>query len=326
MPLRHWLLSGSLTLLVACARVSVAPEPPRAPAGDMLAKTVSKHRQLALHYQEAGDLAAAAVHWQVVSLLAPGEKGYKRELASTRAAIAQISKDQLAAGLAAMRNGDSERATRAMLKVLAVDPENVQASRALRDMERQKLASIQAQRAARARQEDAMGASGASRAAPRQRASDGSETYDLEQGLEMFKGGDVSGGLRELRRFVDANPNDRVARERIGAAVYERGQVLENEGAREQALSLYEQARQLRGDAGPGWEAHVQALRAELGDDYYAQGMRSYRTDVPLAIKQWETSLRYDPKNLKSASRLQEARKVQDKLKRLPLSGTGPGK
>jgi tetratricopeptide (TPR) repeat protein len=319
--LRHWLLSASLAFLTACARMPGPPGPPAAPADDSLAKTVAKHRQLAVQYQQAGDLAAAAAHWQVVSLLAPDDEGYRRELAGTRAAMAQISKDQLAAGLAAMRNGDSERATQAMLRVLAVDPDNAQASRALRDLEKQKLASIQAQRAARVRQEDAMGASGPPRTASRQRANEAGETYDLEQRLEMFKGGDVSGGLRELRRFVDANPADRAARQRIGAVVYERGQLLEKEGAREQALALFEQAAQLRGDPAPGWEAHVQALRAELGNEYYEKGMRCYRSDVPLAIRQWETSLRYDPKNLKSATRLQEARQVQNKLKSIPAPG-----
>jgi hypothetical protein len=36
---------------------------------------------------------------------------------------------------------------------------------------------------------------------------------------------------------------------------------------------------------------------------------------VALAIKQWETSLRYDPQNLKASTRLRDARAAQEKLK-----------
>ncbi len=283
-----------------------------------VARTISRHRQLALQYQQSGDLAAASAQWQILTLLAPGDDAYKRELATSRAAIDRTVKEQLQAGMTAIRNGDTERATRAMLKVLAVDPDNPQAAKSLREMEKQKLTGIQAQRAARARQEETLGENRAPRPAPAQPGAEAGNGYDLEQRLEMFKAGDVAGGLRELRRFVEANPNDRAARQRIGAAVYERGQEVEREGAREQALALYEQAVQLRGEAAPGWDARVQTLRGTLSEEYYDKGVRTYRADVALAIRQWETSLRFDPGNVKAASRLREARKVQENLKRIP--------
>jgi hypothetical protein len=59
----------------------------------------------------------------------------------------------------------------------------------------------------------------------------------------------------------------------------------------------------------------MQSLRKSLSDEYYSNGERAYRTDVALAIKQWETSLRYDPQNLKAANRLRDARAAQEKLK-----------
>ncbi len=91
---------------------------------------------------------------------------------------------------------------------------------------------------------------GASRPAAAQGA-DVAYAYSLEQPLEMFKAGDTAGGLRELRQFVAANPNDRSARNRIGAAVYDRGRELEAQGQREQALAMYEEAVALRGERRP---------------------------------------------------------------------------
>ena len=133
----------------------------------------------------------------------------------------------------------------------------------------------------------------------------------------MFRAGDVEGGLKELRAFVDANPNNQAARQRIATTVYERAREAESKGAREQALMLYDQAAALRGKAPPEWTAQAQKLRKTLSDEYYDRGMQAYRTDTGMAIKLWETSLRYDPDNRKAAAKLQEARMADDKLKRI---------
>ena len=105
----------------------------------------------------------------------------------------------------------------------------------------------------------------------------------------------------------------RSARQRIGTVVYDKARELEDKGSREQALSLYEQAIALRGDAGPGWNNRMQALRKTLGDEHYQKGVRLYPTDASQAIKEWETSLRYDPHNSKAAARLNDARQTERK-------------
>ncbi len=133
----------------------------------------------------------------------------------------------------------------------------------------------------------------------------------------MFKAGDVAGGTRELRAYVDANPKDRAARQRIGATVYERGMEVEAKGDREAALALYEQAVALRGDTPAQWTVRMQALRKALSVEYFEKGARAFRSDTALAIQQWETSLRYDPNNLKASERLREARLAQEKLQRI---------
>jgi tetratricopeptide (TPR) repeat protein len=260
---RRWSGLAALALLAACAEVPVAPPAPSVPSAQsaQLERSIAKHRGLAEKQQRAGDLAGAAAHWQIVTLLAPGDETSRRELADVRAAIAQGVREHLQAGNAALRAGDGERAAQAMLKALALDPANAEAAKALREIDRQRLARTQASRAAKAQG----GAMAAAKAAPaRSPTTEAGDGYDLEQGLEMFRAGDTTGGLRDLRRYVDANPQDRAGRQRAGAAVYERGRELEAQGARESALVLYEQAVALRGDAGPGWAARIQALKKEL--------------------------------------------------------------
>ena len=301
-----------VTLLAACAQAPVvtlpAPDVPRGnPADDARAQAIALHRQLAQQARDGGDLAAAAVQWHLVVLLAPGEPAYRREQGAVNAAIRQGVRDQLQAGNAALKSGDNDRATQAMLRVLALDPGNDEAAKALREIDRQRISRIQGDRAQKLRPVDM--------AALKSGTPDAGAAYDLEQPLEMLRAGDVNGGLRELKAYVDANPGNRAARQKIGTAVADRARELQNKGSREQAYLLYEQAVALRGESTPEWNTQLQSLRKSLSDEYYSNGERAYRTDVALAIKQWEASLRYDPQNLKASTRLRDARAAQEKLK-----------
>ena len=291
---------------------STPPAATAIPDGER-SKVLARHRELAQKYRQAGDLPALVTQLHILTLLAPGDDGYARELAATRAATEKSAKESFAAGTAALRSGDSERAMVAMLRVLALDPDNAEAARVVREIERQKLTRIQADRAAKARQQEEMAANRGPR--PGTQAADTTDSYDLEQRLEMFRAGDTGGGLRELREYVDTNPRDRSARQRIGTVVYERARELETKGAREQALAMYEQAIALRGDAAPGWTPAIQSLRKALSDEYYERAVRAFRTDLAAAIRDLEASLRYDPQSAKATAKLKEARAAQEKLK-----------
>jgi tetratricopeptide (TPR) repeat protein len=317
----------SLLLLAACAETPVQ-EPPapavaatrKVPDGPAVGPT-AEHRQRAQRYAQAGDLASAAREWQIVTLLAPQDEAARAQLETTHAAIRQGVRDNLQLGNTALRNGDSDHATLAMLKVLSLDPDNPDAPKVLREIDRQKLQRIQGTRASRV--EAQTNGAGTSRAAPASAPTKGGgvESYDIDQRIEMFKAGDLAGGLRELRAFVDANPTNDGARQRIATTVYERAAELEAKGAREQALPLYEQAASLRGKPVADWTAHIQGLRKALSEDYYDRGMQAFRTDATVAIKLWETSLRYDPQNRKTEARLREAKIAQDKLKQIEKEG-----
>jgi tetratricopeptide (TPR) repeat protein len=263
------LAAAVLALLAACAEVPPTPaEPPavRVSAQDeQVARAIAKHRQLAQQYRQSGDLAAAAAQWQVLTVLAPNDPAYRSELAETRAAIARRVQEHYAAGSAALKSGDQERAADAMLRVLALEPGNADAAQALRDIEKRRLARIAAGRAAKVAEAAGVAANAGTRTAPaRQGAADAVDAYNLEQPIEMFKAGDTAGGLRDLKAWVDANPGDKAGRNRIGTVVFEQGRELEAQGQREQALALYEQAVALRGEPAFGWTPRIQALKKSL--------------------------------------------------------------
>jgi tetratricopeptide (TPR) repeat protein len=264
-----WLPLCGVLVLAACAEAPVqAPAPaPRSPAADAAAAAAAEHRQLARRSAQAGDHAAAAREWHIVVLLAPRDEEAHKEYDAERATIRERVRENLQAGLTASRNGETERATQAMLRVLALDPENAEAAKVLRDIDRQRATRIQAGQAQRAAKETGTSAANAGRAAPapaQGATAEASESYDIEQPIEMFKAGDINGGLRDFRAFVDANPRNDAARRRIASVVYDRGVEAEQKGAHEQALMLIEQALSLRGKAVPEWSAKAQAIRRTL--------------------------------------------------------------
>jgi tetratricopeptide (TPR) repeat protein len=265
-----WLpLCGAL-VLAACAEAPVQPtaRAPRSAAADAAAAAAAEHRQAARRAAQAGDHAAAAREWHIVLLLAPRDEEARSEYEAERAAIRERVRENLQTGLTASRNGETERATQAMLRVLALDPENAEAAKVLRDIERQRTTRIQASQAQRAARETGASVANAGRAAPSRAPpppADANESYDVEQPIEMFKAGDINGGLRDFRAFVDANPRNDAARQHIASIVYDRAIESEQKGAHEQALMLIEQALSLRGKPVPQWSAKAQAIRKALG-------------------------------------------------------------
>jgi tetratricopeptide (TPR) repeat protein len=259
------LATPALVLAVAgCAQQQPLPEATPVPlpvpaARSDVDRAIEKRIALARQHLAAGDPRAASIEWQVVTLLAPHDPDYRRELAASRDAAQRGARERLDAARTAQRNGQAERAVEAYVQALANDPGNAEAARALRELDRQRYARIQADRAARARNEMATTAGAA--------AGDGpGDGYNVDQALEMLAAGDLAGGLRDLKAWVEANPRQRSTRQRIGAAVYDKGRELEAAGAREQALSAYESAVALAGEAPPEWSARIAALKKAIAE------------------------------------------------------------
>jgi len=326
-----WLALCGVVVLAACAEAPLQPSATgtgvRAAPDEASTAAVAEHRQLAQKYSAAGDHAAAAREWHIVLLLAPNDEGARRGRDAERAAIRRGVRESQQAGLIAWRNGDADKATQAMLKVLSLDPDNGDAARLLREIDRQKFTRIQATQSQRAARETPGTVAATSRAAPAPApalAADVGESYDLEQPIEMFKAGDINGGLRDFKAFVDANPRNDAARMRIATIVYDAAVESERKGSREQALMLVDQAVSLRGKPVPEWSARAQSLRKSLSGEYYDRGVQAYRTDVPGAIRLWETSIKYDPQNRQAQAKLQEARAALEKLKRVEREKKAP--
>jgi len=338
-PFSRTLVAALVAALVAggCAQAPVTESPPAAAVSPVpvavapapaVSRTVSeamaRHRRLAESARQSGDLATAEVQLEILHTLAPTDAAIARDLAGVRTAIAKEAREQYQAGSTALAAGDLDRAQAAMLRVLAVDPDQTDAAKALREIDRRRLTRIQADRAAKVRPPDETPApprtasrSAGATAPGAATATDANDAFDVDQALELLRAGDASGGLRDLKAYVAANPGNRAARQRIGTAVAERARELEDQGQSEQALTLYEQASTLRGDNGGNWVARIPPLRKKISQDYFERGTRAYRTNLVQAIGYLETSVRFDPGNTQAAIKLKEAKMAREKLDKI---------
>ena len=326
-PLRTLGAVALAALAGACAQQPTTPvddgpePPPRVVRTDGPREDAARrHRELAREAQRAGDLATALDHLHVVAMLADDDAA-KREADALRNEIRRQVRDALEAGRGAQRAGDNAKASASFLRVLALEPRNAEAARALREIDRQNMARAQSSRASRVRVEDLFAdarAAPAATAATAPAAMAANDAFDIDQRLAMLSAGDTAGALRELKAWVDAHPRDRAARQRIGAAVAERAKDLETRGQRESALNLYEQAVVLRGEPQAEWSGRVAALKKAVGSEYYNDGVKLMRTDLNGAIKAFETSVRYDPQNVLAQNRLRDAKAARDKLAKMP--------
>jgi tetratricopeptide (TPR) repeat protein len=315
------IVAGSV-LLAACAQMG--GEPPRegatAPVVARHSDTIEQRQQLAKRLRAAGDLAGAAAQWQVLTILEPDDTEFRQELESTRSAASRSAATNYENGMAAHKNGESDEAARFMLRVLALQPDNTEAMKVLRNIETERIARVQGARASRVRHNGEMAKKNGQEAAPPDMV-EYRRSYDLEQTLELFVAGDAQGGIRELHRYVNANPKDKAGRKRIADVVFDQAEKLDNGATRERAAFLYEQAIQFRGESSSAWDARLAASRKTLANEYYEKGMRAYRSDFDLAIKHWETCLKYNPQQVNCSLRLKEAQGFQKQMKRIEGDG-----
>ena len=295
-------------MVTACSSVPSAVNGFNTSYEDVSSKTLSQHEEMAKRNEASGDLANAAQEWHILTLLAPNERSYQRNLVSTKEAINNAAAQAYKTGLAHYRKNQMEEASQYMLKVLALSPSHPDAAQILREIEKQKISSIQSTRAAKAAR--------TKRPAEMTPPVSNRSTIDPDQQIEMFTAGDVAGGLREMRYYVEANPNEKANRQRIASVVYEEAYKLDQQGAEEDAFRLYDQAIFLRGDKQEQWQQRSNALRSKLASEYYARGIQVYHTDISAAIRYWEKTLSIDPHYKNAAIRLKEAKQLKEKTKK----------
>lgn len=98
-----------------------------------------QHLQAATREENEGDLAQAAWHWEVLTVLRPDKAAYADHLTQTRARITLEVASRLRAARQAQQKGLTGEATQRYLAVMALQPDHEEAAEALRALERERV-------------------------------------------------------------------------------------------------------------------------------------------------------------------------------------------
>ncbi len=96
------------------------------------------HLQRAQDMEKQGQLAEAALSWEVLTLLRPDHTSYRESLAAVRKQIDTAVADRLQRGQQAQKKGDLETASNQYLTALSLQPDNATAADALRAIEKER--------------------------------------------------------------------------------------------------------------------------------------------------------------------------------------------
>ena len=127
--------------LCACtSRAAPRHHPPAAPeatpqAPPALTLRLDARQAHAAELMRRGDLAAALIQWEILLTLAPGNTEFSQQRQRTQALRQHQVATYLHIGEQAWQQGDVQRAKRAFLRVLALDPSQSHPSIFLREME-----------------------------------------------------------------------------------------------------------------------------------------------------------------------------------------------
>jgi len=132
-----WLAMLAATWLAGCANVGEARAPFSQPAA--VAGFEQQHLKEARKQATQGDLAEAAYHWEVLTVLRPDLAEYRQKLTQTREQIERNATELMRGARQAQQKGALEEATQRYLSVLALQPDDKAAAQALRAIERERI-------------------------------------------------------------------------------------------------------------------------------------------------------------------------------------------
>lgn len=137
-------IAVSCILLQACASPPpAAPEPPveAAPVVVLPAQPTTyenQQRKLALEHEKQGRLADAALVWEVLMTIRPGNDDYRERWSETRRKAALAAAERVQRGDQASARGQLDSAQAEYLAALSLQPDNARAGDALRKIERER--------------------------------------------------------------------------------------------------------------------------------------------------------------------------------------------
>lgn len=213
-------LAALTALLAACAGVPSGGSAgvPGAGSGtrnDPVVDFELRQREAAVALERQGRWGEAAQNWEVLTLLRPSE--YRERLAEARRQADLLATERLQRARVEFRKGDLEAAEQSYLGVLALQPEQAEATDGLRGIERLRNKRDYLGQPSRLTLTRKPG----SRVAPSE------QSIELEHATMLAGQGEFDEAIGMLQRRVDVAPRDAAARRALADTLLKKAQALQ---------------------------------------------------------------------------------------------------
>lgn len=258
----------------------------------------------AQQYAEQGDLARALQHLRIARTLDPGDERIEAEIVWTKSKIRSLVTQYAKQAKDAGKQGRTNVARRAYLRVLSLQPGQRAALEGLRSLEQVSAEHSMAGKIKHSRKltlayDQAKSESeNGKEAAVYVGQSEPQHEKSSTSGLADYR--------QRLDRRIENNPEDRTARQLLIRLEIEQVEHTFRQERFDQALGHLAKAASItNGDS--VLRQTIQHARKKYGRLLYSMGLRTYRDDLNRAKGYWDYALRFDPANEKSRLRLNSA-------------------
>jgi tetratricopeptide (TPR) repeat protein len=309
------------TALFGCANAPVPERKPiSAPATQSIAKSatepvldVQARKKYALSLQTESRLHEAQLQWRVLLAIDPNNTEYRNRLRVLQALINRRTKNIILLGHTAVERNNLKEAERHYLSALTIDPLNLEALESLRTLQTKTLTRLQEIKSAKLQKLHTADAG----AHTDEGEDDVQERFYYDLGVQMFGQQDWFGAVREIGKYLTANPRDAEAREYYSLAQFQLALSQLNDNLLESSMKHLKEAILYTTNAPQEWYDMMAKIKYDLAELYYMNGIQTVHDNIDVAIEMWQKALINNPRHEKAQIRLDNAMQLKKNVSRI---------
>ena len=141
-----------------------------------------------------------------------------------------------------------------------------------------------------------------------------------ELGIELFNQKNYADAILELKKALNANPDDKVANNYLSLAYFEQGVVSFDNEDYTQAIEAFETSRQYNSDC-EGCDPYIKKSEENFKDLHYRKGISFFwKEKLAEAIEEWELVYDIDPDYKDVDKNIKRVRNLMDRLEEIKRS------
>lgn len=277
--------------------------------GDNKLRYLESRKALAAELEKDNRLAEAYVQWSALQDMFPHNSDISDKVDELQQLI-DSRRDSILASIDKRKTtAKKHELQRLYLKVLALEPGNREAIGALREYERgvaDSAANLKAQNIKRVF---------VAKKQKSQQEQD-KQRFTADAG-ELLAKSNFSGLLQLVDRFLERYPEHQPALNYRFQALLKMGESELTAGQTEDAVEFFERALKVQSIDHSALAQKTQGIKKRLSDDYFRMGMKSFKNDIDKAVDYLQTSVSYNPDNLKAYQQLIRATRIQQNLRKI---------